>query len=143
MWIVLWQRVAKDGDHSRSIAHSDGLVALLQSKTERLHLPWLAGVRIMNTSFMKLPIKRQIEWFRDCVVFIGPSGGGSYIAMFMPFHCSFIQLSENVRDYGMDWQLFNSLPNLEAVYVRSDRDSGRSHTLQAVDGALRRWYAFQ
>ena len=114
----------------------------LRSKTERMNLSWLAGVRMMDASFVEMSIKRQIEWFRDCVAFIGPSGGGSYIAMFMPFHSSFIQLSENARDYGMDWQLFNSLPNLEAVYVRADRDHEWSQTLQAVHGALVRWDVF-
>ena len=62
--------------------------------------------------------------------------------MFMPMHASYIQLSENERDYGMDWQLFNSLVNLEVTYIRSDHDPNWAYTLQAVDRALDRWSIF-
>ena len=114
----------------------------LRSEVQRSNASWLAGIKVMDASFVRMPIKRQIEWFRDCAVFIGPSGGGSYIAMFMPMHASYIQLSENERDYGMDWQLFNSLVNLEVTYIRSDHDPNWAYTLQAVDRALDRWSIF-
>lgn len=141
-WIIIWQREATDGLHTRTIGDTDELLKHLRSEVQRSNASWLAGIKVMDASFVRMPIKRQIEWFRDCAVFIGPSGGGSYIAMFMPMHASYIQLSENERDYGMDWQLFNSLVNLEVTYIRSDHDPNWAYTLQAVDRALDRWSIF-
>eukprot|EP01052_Picozoa_sp_SAG31_P021964 SAG31_NODE_1724_length_7442_cov_3.433533_4_plen_696_part_00 len=126
--------------HSRTIAHSTELVRALQRKIESVGFPWLAGLKTLrSSSFVKLPIRKQVQTFRDCVALIGPPGAASMVAIYMPMHSAFIQLSENARDYGMDWQILSALPNVETTYIRVEQDPNWSATWNAVRVALTRW----